>query len=140
MGVTSPPTIPARLIATALLVLGLQTSPAFSQTDATTPDTIASPGHFYSGNDYLRENNYSQQIYLAGITDGFMGAAFFGASERSVTKMNGCLKRKLTTQLQAMVSKYLGEHPERWDEPMSILTYNALNISCAGFYPLVKSD
>ena len=130
-----------RLIITGLVFLGLQTCiPAFAQTNTTARHAITSPLYFYTGNDYLEKTNSSQQTYLAGIIDGFLGAAIFGAPEGSITQLNSCLKGKRTNQLHAIVARYLREHPERWDEPMSILTFNAVNASCDGFYPFVKSD
>ena len=130
-----------RLIIPGLVFLGLQICiPAFSQTNTTAPHAIMNPGYFYTGNDYLEETNSSQQTYLARIIDGFLGAAIFGAPEGGVTQVNSCLKGKRTDQLYAIVARYLREHPERWHEPMSILTFNALSTSCRGFYPFVKSD
>ena len=43
-------------------------------------------------------------------------------------------------QLHAIVARYLREHPEWWDEAMSILTFNALNTSCGSLSPFAKSD
>ena len=129
-----------RLIIFALLFLGLHTCvPAFSQNNPA-PRTIQGPGHFYTGNDYLEESNSLQQTYLTGLFDGFLAAEFFGAPDGRVTQVNGCLKGKTNAQLHAIVAKYLRERPERWDEPMSVLTFNALNTSCGRFDPLVKSD
>jgi hypothetical protein len=122
------------LIIPAMVILGLGTCiPAFSQTNTTVPYAITIPGYVYTGNDYLEESNSSQQTYLAGIIDGFFGAAMFAAPERGLIQVSGCLKGKRTNQLHAIVARYLREHPERWDEPMSILTFNALSTLCGGF-------
>jgi len=85
---------------------------------------------FLTGNDY-RKLPYSEKIsYISGVFDGFTNATLFGAPDSSIQTLMNCLPHVPQDQLEAMVSKYLSENPDKWGFPMSYLVFAALPKAC----------
>lgn len=91
---------------------------------------------FVTGNDYLALPALTQNGYLYGFVDGVMISPLLGAPERPW--MDRCIHSGFNfPQLKAIVDKFMRDHPERWDEDMSSLTFSAVAEACKprGFAP-----
>jgi hypothetical protein len=69
-----------------------------------------------------------QQWYVSGLVDGFN---MWAQEDHGPSWMNECGVTKMTTaQITAIISKYLGDHPEYWNQPINALSFNAIAKAC----------
>jgi hypothetical protein len=86
----------------------------------------------YKAEAFLDLDENAKIMYTSGLVDGFLASSLFGASDETVTDVKACLKNMDTTQLAAIFTKYVKENPEGWQNPMSVLGFNALVGTCPG--------
>jgi hypothetical protein len=96
------------------------------------PRVIYLPTYIYKAETFLDFDENNKIMYTSGIVDGFFASTFFGATDETVATLKACLKDMDTKQLAAILTKYVKDHPEAWQHPMSVESYNALGNACPG--------
>ncbi len=86
-------------------------------------------GHFYDGNKLigdLREYEKAERgVSFNGVADGVFIGFVTGVFDTISTTL--CISDDITVrQVQAIVAKYLNEHPEQWGRPAYALVTFAL--------------
>jgi hypothetical protein len=101
---------------------------AFAQKE----QAITIPTFFEKAQDYRDVPDFERKAYTTGLMDGFYGAAMFGPHGKGAQKLEACSKNMDIKQVTAIISKYVDDHPEGWNYPLSMQAYNALNNACPG--------
>jgi hypothetical protein len=118
----------------ALLCSTVLTGLAFGQ-------TITMPPAAESGTSYRELDSTTRGWYVRGLVDGFLGAAQFGGDENLVVAFSKCLDGMTSIEIEALVDKYLAEHPALLRKGMHALAANAITESCPEYSKeLLKSD
>ena len=105
--------------ATVIVVAALLEPASLAWAAALNPEEPA--GHlvqqgFLTGLDYRNEGDRFRYSYAMGLLDGLFASVLFGASESAMLGIKHCFPRMSGTQLQAMLDKHIGDHPERWHD------------------------
>lgn len=87
------------------------------------------PFGFYTGERFLDLNENDKRMYTEGLIDGFLGSGLFGGSSEAVPTLKDCITGMNDRQLAAIL-KFVKDNPERWQQQMNILGFNALNGAC----------
>ena len=85
---------------------------------------------FVSGNDYRNWDATEKDRYAIGLIEGMLLAPFFGASKEQLSWLEECTTRMTSTQIVAILDKYLDENPARWHDGMHAIGYGAMNDAC----------
>ena len=74
------------------------------------------PVGFISGESYLQLSEGERAFYAMGVADGLQGSPLAtGRDSPRVLKIGQCIEGKTNTQLAAMTTQYLNDHPGEWD-------------------------
>ena len=67
-----------------------------------------------------------------GLLDGWYMASMFGGPEnyRQLMEVQKCVEGMRSSQVAAIVEKYIREHLERWDWDAKDMGYNAMIDAC----------
>jgi hypothetical protein len=96
-----------------------------------TGDQITVPHGFYNGQQYLTAfSGPKDPSYAAGFIDGMLSSTTLGAPIERVQKLKDCIHGMNNGQVEAILDKFITEHPERWDESMTVLGYVAMAAAC----------
>jgi hypothetical protein len=117
-----------KLAICVLVALGLWAFPTSGQKQK----TIAIPTYFVKAEAFVELGESERQTYTTGLIDGFFGAALFGADNEAAERLNACTKSMDSKQISAIILKYVKDHPEGWNLPLSMQAYNAMNGACPG--------
>ncbi|WP_372603662.1 hypothetical protein, partial [Actibacterium sp.] len=80
---------------------------------------------------HFREQNEDVQIgYVMGFFEGMATGSVFGASTECLEALYICVKDVSSSQLTAIVNKYVEANPEGWHLPMTIIAFNAIGRFC----------
>ena len=85
---------------------------------------------FVSGNDYRGWSSTAKERYVIGLIEGMLLAPFFGASKEQLSWLEECATGMTSSQIVAILDKYLDENPARWHEDMHALGYVAMKDAC----------
>lgn len=90
---------------------------------------------FLSGNNYLHTPENERLFYLMGVIDGIRVSPAFDFSENGEAKgivdtIDTCTRDMSTTQLDAIVLKYLKDNPELWHRHLNMLIFDAVYFTC----------
>src|SRR4051812_38328384 len=93
--------------ATRALILTVMTiaTAAAQATPHTSEAALIDDTHFVSGESFRELSEAQQEIYVAGLSDGFMMAPAFGGGTEALEetqRFKSCVKGKSTTQLAAI--------------------------------------
>ena len=91
---------------------------------------VVVPFGFYTGERFLDLNENDKRMYTEGLIDGFLGSGLFGGSTEAVRTLKDCITGMDDKQLAAILTKFVKDNPERWQQPINILAFNALNGAC----------
>jgi hypothetical protein len=96
---------------------------------------VAVSDGFYTAQEYRALPDDAKGYYVSGLIDGILLTPIFERSRSEdppprIRALKTCIKEMTNTQLQAIVDKYLAEHPEEWDSGMHILTFRVLLATC----------
>ena len=89
-----------------------------------------------TGNEYRQMPESQRVVYVMGLLDGIKISPFFGAPsgpegpEGVLARQYYCTKGMSNYQLEAILQKFLNEHPERWHDDIHTLFYGALDSAC----------
>jgi hypothetical protein len=84
---------------------------------------------FFTGNDYLQQNNILQTGYVTGVVDAFhLAASMQGQPKKrgELTKFVNYSKPMSNHQIKAVVDKFMKAHPEQWHLVMADLVCAAV--------------
>ena len=91
-------------------------------------------GGFLDGNEYRNRTDLEKHSYLMGFHDGLMAAPLFGLERKgdtmSETWYERCKAVGNSGQLQAIIDRYVDEHPENWHHPMPSIFHMAVKDIC----------
>jgi hypothetical protein len=81
--------------------------------DPELPTVVIQPTYMTVPN-YREMPESLQQLYVVGVLDGLFASVVLGASEAATKALSTCLAGVTSSQLAAMVNKYVSDHPEQW--------------------------
>ena len=115
-----------------LLILGFALLPA--TTSAQEAAGVLVHEGFLDGNDYQNRTDREKHAYLMGFTDGLMAAPLFSfermGDTMTLTWFERCEAKGNSGQLQAIIDRYLDQHPENWHDSMSGIFFLAMKDVC----------
>src|SRR5437870_12572295 len=88
------------------------------------------PNGFLTGQEFLDLPEEAQRAYVMGYVDGLRESVTFGADEGKVGALHDCLGGMKASQITAIVTKYLREHPEKWHWDAKLIADSALLNAC----------
>lgn len=112
---------------TKILILMLFASLFFSPLLLAADNRIVLKSGFISADVYMKLNFESRSFYIMGFFDAFATAQIFTTGRYTNEWEKFFDKTGIkSNQIEAVVTKYLKEHPERWHEPLNFLITLAL--------------
>jgi|HubBroStandDraft_3_1064219.scaffolds.fasta_scaffold203663_2 hypothetical protein len=110
-------------------------------TGAAVAQTVTMPPAAETGSTYRDLDATTRGWYIRGLVDGYLGAAQFGGDENLVAAFAKCLNGMTSIEIEALVDKYLADHPAQLHKGMHALAANAITDSCPEYSKdLMKSD
>jgi len=91
---------------------------------------IDSPSYLLKAEGFVEMSEADRMVYTSGLMDGFFASGIFGASHKTVAKLESCTKDMDSKQISAIITKYVNEHPESWHLALSVDAFNALSAAC----------
>jgi hypothetical protein len=89
---------------------------------------------FLRGEEYLHLDAGTQRGYEMGIVDGMLLAPLFGAPATwdgtKIEPLANCITGMTDTQVAAIISKFLRDHPERWNQNLHVVVFSAFKQAC----------
>lgn len=85
---------------------------------------------FLTGNDYLKKTQQERSFYAMGIIDGMFLSPLFGASKNNLLWLERCVEGMGNYQMEAIISKYLENHPGEWHHNLHTITFRAMKEAC----------
>jgi hypothetical protein len=88
-----------------------------------------------TGNDWNGLSKFEKSIYVAGVvegwTQGWVSEKQLHPQGGTLTKLVDCISDGMTTaQINALVEKFMKEHPEHWNMPMSVIVFLSMAKVC----------
>lgn len=90
---------------------------------------------FLTGQQYLDADVSVRRGYAMGILDGLFISPLAGASSERLMSLGDCVENMNDDQIEAIFSKYLREHLERWHQSAHGAFFGAMLDICEGFNP-----
>ncbi len=84
-----------------------------------------------TGNDFQQATSSLRLGYAVGLRSGLTIARTAQTHGGDLTGLFRCLDGMTYGQVQAILDKYLADHPEEWDRTIATITINALANACA---------
>ena len=110
-------------------------------TGAAVAQTVTMPPAAETGSTYRDLDATTRGWYIRGLVDGYLGAAQFGGDESLVAAFAKCLNGMTSIEIEALVDKYLADHPAQLHKGMHALAANAITDSCPEYSKdLMRSD
>ena len=102
---------------TAVLILSM----------AKTEAVVFKPGLGAAASDYLKWSQTQRTKYVTGFYDGLCAGPLV-LYERS-TYLNWFVEMPslYPAKLESIITAYIKRNPQRWNQPLNVLAYNALN-------------
>jgi hypothetical protein len=87
---------------------------------------------FLKASQYLEFGKDSQSVYAMGLLDGMYMSPAFGApaSNKVLLEIETCVEGMYSTQVAAIIEKYVKDHPEKWNWDLKDTGYNAMLEGC----------
>jgi hypothetical protein len=82
---------------------------------------------FLTGNSYLQLSKKEQMSYVMGLLDGIFLAPFFNAPKVNLEWIENRTADMTISHLTAIITKYLNDNPQLWQESMNVIAYSALH-------------
>ena len=91
---------------------------------------------FLTAEDFTLMNDQSQHDYAMGVVDGMLLAPLFGAPRawsdgQKIGAFGECITGMSSKQVAAIISKFVRDHPERWNESMHTVAFTAMTQACS---------
>jgi len=115
----------------ATFIIGLVCLPATVNAQEGTAKVFVG---FLDGNEYRNLTDREKHSYLMGFHDGLMAAPLFGFEREgdamSETWYERCKAVGNSGQLQAIIDRYVDEHPENWHYQMTSIFFMPVKDIC----------
>jgi hypothetical protein len=87
---------------------------------------------FLKAEQYLALGSDDQRAYAMGLIDGMYLSPAFGApsSNKVLVEIENCVEGMKSSQVAAIIDKYVKDHPEKWDWDVKDTGYNAMLDAC----------
>jgi uroporphyrinogen-III decarboxylase len=86
---------------------------------------------FSNPGEYVQEMESAQRIgYVMGFVNGLGVSPLIGAPGSTTTLVQKCLAGKTPRQLDAILSKYINDHPEAWHMGLNVMSLDAMLLAC----------
>jgi hypothetical protein len=90
---------------------------------------------FLTAEEFTHMNGQGQHDYAMGVVDGMLLAPLFGAPRdqndgQKVGTLEDCITGMSSTQITAIISKFVRDHPERWNDSMHVVAFAAMTHAC----------
>jgi hypothetical protein len=87
---------------------------------------------FLKASDYLEFDAGAQGAYSMGLLDGMYLSPAFGApaSNKVLLEIENCVEGMKSSQVAAIIEKYVKDHPEKWNWDLKDTGYNAMLDGC----------
>jgi hypothetical protein len=87
---------------------------------------------FLKASQYLELSSGSQRVYAMGLLDGMYMSPAFGApaTNKVLLELETCIEGMKSSQVAAIIEKYVKDHPEKWDWDLKDTGYNAMLDGC----------
>jgi uncharacterized membrane protein YfcA len=115
-----------------LVVLCIFGGVLYAQKQQSKPRVHRLPSYYLTAGNFNGLSDDDQMMYITGLIDGFFGVGLFGASDEAVAGLNTCTMGMDVKQATAIILKWVKDHPEYGQYPMSVVGYDALLNSCPG--------
>jgi MFS-type transporter involved in bile tolerance (Atg22 family) len=91
---------------------------------------------FLTAEEFTHMNDQSQHDYAMGVVDGMLLAPLFGAPHdwkdgQKIGAFGDCITGMSSRQVAAIISKFVRDHPERWNESMHAVAFAAMTQACS---------
>jgi hypothetical protein len=91
---------------------------------------------FLTAEEFTQMNGQSQHDYAMGVADGMLLAPLFGAPPawndgQKIGAFGDCITGMTSTQVAAIISRFVRDHPERWNGPMHAVAFTAMAQACS---------
>jgi hypothetical protein len=119
------------IVACVLLARGAS---GLAAPDGSPPVVLIDQG-WVSGQYFLSLNEGQKTGLSAGIISGLLMSPLMGAPERGpeVVALSECTQGMSIGQLEAVIEKYLRDHPEVWNRPLGVSAVWAMRSVCPAF-------
>ena len=124
--------IDLRAIFCVLVVLCVFGVVAYAQKQQNKPRVHHLPVYYLTAANFNGLSDDDRVTYTAGLMDGFLGVGLFGASDEAVAGVNTCTRGMDVKEVTATILKWVNDHPEYRQYPMSVVAYDALLNACPG--------
>ena len=87
---------------------------------------------FLKADQYLKFDEDYQRAYAMGLLDGMYMSPAFGAqaSNKVLMEIESCVEGMKSSQVAAIIEKYVKDHPEKWNWDLKDAGYNAMIEGC----------
>jgi hypothetical protein len=87
---------------------------------------------FLKADQYLKFDEGYRQAYTMGLLDGMYMSPAFGAhaSNKTLLEIETCVEGMKSSQVAAIIEKYVRDHPEKWDLDLKDAGYDAMLEGC----------
>jgi hypothetical protein len=113
----------------ALCILGVV---SYAQKQQNKPRVHRLPVYYLTAENFNGLSEDDQTMYTTGLMDGFFGAGLFGASDETVAGLTTCTLGMDVNRATEVITKWVKDHPEYRQYPMSVVAYDALINACPG--------
>jgi hypothetical protein len=89
-------------------------------------------GGFLKAEAYLHFDNNSKRAYAMGLLDGMYMAPMFHAPDdgKFLVSLERCVEGMRSSQVAAIIEKYIRDHPEHWYLDLKDEGYAAMRQAC----------
>ncbi|MGH9748247.1 MAG: hypothetical protein ACRD59_19300 [Candidatus Acidiferrales bacterium] len=88
------------------------------------------PPHFFTAQQYLGLRDEDRELYAMGVVDGLQGSVVLRADEKYLEAFASCIQGMSGAQMSAIITKYVKDHPEKWNDSLSVNAYSAFMSTC----------
>ena len=85
---------------------------------------------FLTGNAYRELSESGKLGYAMGFINGLLVVPLITGKESDITWLHPCVSGMTNTQVVAIIEKQLADNPARWQQPMNILSFDAIAQAC----------
>ena len=91
---------------------------------------------FLTAEEFTQMGGQSQHDYAMGVVDGMLLAPLFGAPRaqndgQNIGAFGDCITGMSSKQVAAIISKFVRDHPERWNDSMHVVAFTAITHACS---------
>lgn len=85
---------------------------------------------FLTGNSYRELSEVEKSAYAMGFINGLLVAPMMTGKESDAVWLHPCTTKMTNSQAVAIINKFLNDNPGRWQQPMNVLSFQAVAQAC----------